>query len=656
MSIWSSLFGKQEITPAVGAQPINVTEIPAELKPYYKDILTKAQALYNDRTSQGYQPYTGPTLAEFTPEQQQVQSGIAGLVGTQAPAYQEAMGMTRDASTPFSSEQIEEYMSPYQQAVTDIEKREATKQYQTNVVPQLAAKAAMTQPFGGSRQAILEGMAADTQQRLLGDIQAKGSQSAYQDAISRLDADRLAKGQGASQLANLASSQYKGAATELSQLQLSGEEQQRQNQTALDEAFKQYLEEQQYPYDTMRKYQSMVIGAPLGTTGYSKPQAAVMGPSFGQQLVGGLGGLGNIYGSFTGKTIGGTPYNYAGQLPTGGLQTGGGIGSLIKRKVNGPANNNEDETFKTNFGINYMDAYKNYIENFQGPYSERFKQSEKDLQESNKLMRQDLARDKSYLEADRANQQFHREQAAFTAMAKLGTDPDVTDAPGGGAGQILTMLGKAGPEIGAAETARRANIREQDRAVSKLEIQYKQAMASGNLELANTYMAQLKALSEEYSDYMTAQAADGGFADVTTIPFTDALKGVEHNLTPANVKLLESGAEIKGLNPNIVNPYTDTDIWRQSDIYDWAVKKAFKEIKEIVILEHRTNKSSSMPLEQRINLAIQNNITMLFRNQKPIILNVSEGDPEIVEEKVTIDNNNNNKNKKSTKDVIDLFD
>ena len=40
-----------------------------------KDILTKAQALYNDRTSQGYQPYQGPTIAEFTPEQQQVQAG-----------------------------------------------------------------------------------------------------------------------------------------------------------------------------------------------------------------------------------------------------------------------------------------------------------------------------------------------------------------------------------------------------------------------------------------------------------------------------------------------------------------------------------------------------------------------------------------------------
>ena len=499
MSIWSSLFGKQEIKPAVGGQMISTTELPAELKPYYKDILTKAQALYNDRTSQGYQPYIGATLADFTPEQKQVQTGLAGLVGSQAPAYQEAMGMTREAATPFSTEQIEEYMSPYQQAVTDIEKREATKQYESQVQPQLAAQAAMTQPFGGSRQAILEGMASDTQQRLLSDIQAKGSAQSYQDAISRLDADRLAKGQGASQLANLASSQYKGAASEFAGLQLSGEEQQRQNQTALDEAFKQYLEEQQYPYDTMGKYQSMVIGAPLGQTTYSKPQAAVMGPSFGQQLIGGLGGLGNIYGSFTGRTIGGQDYIQPGQQVGG--QTGGGIGSLIKRQTNGPANDEYVSNWKYD---SKLDPWTNYSTASQN-YFKVMGEEEKRLQDIAGLRTEDLNKRKSYLEADRANQQFHREQAAFTAMAKLGTDPDVTDAPGGGAGQLLTMLGKAGPEIGASETARRANIREQEEALLPLQIKYEEARASGNIALANSIMTQMKDISDAYATRRTAE-------------------------------------------------------------------------------------------------------------------------------------------------------
>ena len=521
MSIWSSLFGQQEIKPAVGGQMISTTELPAELKPYYKDILSKAQALYNDRTSEGYTPYDGPTLAEFTPEQQQVQSGIAGLVGTQAPVYQEAMGMTRDAATPFSTEQIEEYMSPYQQAVTDIEKREATKQYQSNVVPQLAAKAAMTQPFGGSRQAILEGMAADTQQRLLGDIQAKGSAQGYTDAINRLESDRLAKGQGASQLANLGSGQYRAASTELSNLQLVGDEKQRRDQTALDETFKQYLEEKQYPYDTMGKYQSMVIGAPLGTTSYSAPQAAVMGPSLGQQLVGGLGGLGNIYGSFTGKTIGGQPYTQAGLPVTNkhggsvGAKIGGGLSTLIKRANGDQVDQVKDIKIQGNYdlpitqpvsqGFQYNSKLSAY-DNQQLAAANYFKElanTKKTMGEANKLRKTLIDEKQSEVDATKSNAQFNREQALFSAMANSAFAPEVTNAPGQ-AGQILTMLSKIGPQVGAAESKQRALVKEQQDAITPLKIKYQEAMATGNLALAEAIMTQLNSLNTSEAQRITA--------------------------------------------------------------------------------------------------------------------------------------------------------
>jgi hypothetical protein len=518
MSIWSSLFGQQEIKPAVGGQMISTTELPAELKPYYKDILSKAQALYNDRTSEGYTPYDGPTLAQFTPEQQQVQSGIAGLVGTQAPVYQEAMGMTRDAATPFTTEQVEEYMSPYQQAVTDIEKREATKQYQSNVVPELAAKAAQNQAFGGSRQAILEGMAADTQQRLLGDIQAKGSAQGYTDAINRLESDRLAKGQGASQLANLGSGQYRAASTELSNLQLVGDEKQRRDQTALDETFKQYLEEKQYPYDTMGKYQSMVIGAPLGTTSYSAPQAAVMGPSLGQQLIGGLGGLGNLYGSFTGRTVGGQPYVQQGSPVTNkhggsvGAKIGGGLSTLIKR-ANG--DQVEDIKIQGNYnlpikqpvpqGFQYdrgFSANQNLIRGTENYFAE-IANSKRNVDEANKLRKNLIDEKQSEVDATKSNAQFNREQALFSAMANSAFAPEVTNAPGQ-AGQILTMLSKIGPQVGAAESKQRALVKEQQDAITPLKIKYQEAMATGNLALAEAVMTQLNSLNTSEAQRITA--------------------------------------------------------------------------------------------------------------------------------------------------------
>jgi hypothetical protein len=299
MSFLSSLFQTGAPVQQVAGPTVQSSQLPKELAPYYKDILGKAQALYNERTKEGFQPYQGPTIADFTPEQQQAFTGLQGLVGSQAPVFQEGMDLTRSAAAPMTSEQMTQYMSPYQQAVTDIEKREATKQYESQVVPQLAAKAATTGGFGGSRQAILEGMAADTQQRLLSDIQAKGSQQAYQDAVKRFQADRQAAGQAGAQLATMAPAQFKAQLGELGAIQTVGEQKQRQQQTALDEAFRQYTLERNYPYDTMSKYQSVVTGAPVQQTTFAQPTPPP--PSTAQTLISGLGTLGATYGAFTGQ-------------------------------------------------------------------------------------------------------------------------------------------------------------------------------------------------------------------------------------------------------------------------------------------------------------------------------------------------------------------
>ena len=327
MGIISSILGDRPSTPQTGGFTVGA-EIPDELKPFYKDILGKSQALYNDSVSQGYQPYTGPSLAEFTPEQQQAFTGLAGLQGSTAPVFQEAMGMTREAGAPITTEEITEYMNPYQQAVVDIEKREATKQYQSQVQPQLAAKAAMTQPFGGSRQAILEGMAADTQQRLLGDIQAKGSAQAYQDSVNLLTQQRAQQGNAAGQLATMAPNQFKTQLAEFGALQGVGEEKQKLSQQALNEAYGQYLKEQEYPFQQLGRYQSVVTGAPISQREYVPP--APEGPSATNQLLGGLGSLASTYGAFGGFSPGGF-------MGMSNASSGGGIGQLpvIKRQVNG---------------------------------------------------------------------------------------------------------------------------------------------------------------------------------------------------------------------------------------------------------------------------------------------------------------------------------
>ena len=320
MAILSSLFGSTgQQQPAVPGQAITTTEIPTELKPYYTDILGKAQALYNKRVEEGFKPYEGPTIAQFTPEQQATFTGIAGLQGQVAPKFAEAEQLTRDAAAQITGAQIQEAMSPYQQAVTDIEKRESQKAFEQNVLPKLRAAQVAQGSFGGTRGTLLEAQAIADQQQQLADIQSKGSAQAFRDARAALEAERTRMGQGATQLANIAPQALKTGLQELGAQQTVGELKQQQAQTALDEAYRQFLQEKQEPYEAMQKYQAVVTGAPLTTTQFAPPPSP--GPSLGQTLLGGATTAAGLYGAFTGQN----PLAAVGLM---GKKEGGGLSDL----------------------------------------------------------------------------------------------------------------------------------------------------------------------------------------------------------------------------------------------------------------------------------------------------------------------------------------
>jgi len=79
---------------------------------------------------------------------------------------------------------VQSYMSPYQQAVTDIEKREAARQSAIAAQGE-QAKFAQAGAFGGSRQAIVEAERARNLAQQMGDIESRGLQSAYDRALAQ---------------------------------------------------------------------------------------------------------------------------------------------------------------------------------------------------------------------------------------------------------------------------------------------------------------------------------------------------------------------------------------------------------------------------------------------------------------------------------------
>jgi hypothetical protein len=250
-------------------QTVTQTSIPDYAKPYVETMLGKTEAL----STTPYQTYDRERTAGFTPMQQQAFQGaqgmqtsgatrfgasLAGAAGlgalrtnyqggqfsnqyqgtgpyqggqfqnqfqapgqydpsqvsmerAQAPSLQQySMGPAQQVETQsFAAPgSADAYMSPYMQRVVDIQQREAQRQGDI-ASTQRGAQATQSGAFGGSRQAIMDAEAARNLATQKGDIQATGSQAAYQQAQQQFNAEQAARlqAQQANQQAGLTTGQ-----------------------------------------------------------------------------------------------------------------------------------------------------------------------------------------------------------------------------------------------------------------------------------------------------------------------------------------------------------------------------------------------------------------------------------------------------------------
>ncbi len=340
MSILSSLLGLGQGQPTQ-VIPTAVTEptIAKEIAPFLKDILGKGQALYKQRMDEGFVPYEGQTLADVTAQQKRAQEGIAGLVGTQKPLFDEAGVLVRGGTEKATAEALQPYMNPYQQAVTDIAKRDAQERFEQTTLPALRKQAIDAGAFGGSRAAMRESQAQDAQARLLADLQAKGDLAAFQNAQQQFAAQKAREAQTAEGLTGLGTAQYGAQLKELGQLEAVGREEQQRQQQLLDESYKRFLQERQFPEQQLGQYQQIVAGVPIQQSSITKTPQQFQ-PSPIAQAIGTGTGLANIYGAFTGNPnfnpIPATTTLKAEGGPVIAAETGGGLSSLpVIKKIRG---------------------------------------------------------------------------------------------------------------------------------------------------------------------------------------------------------------------------------------------------------------------------------------------------------------------------------
>ena len=121
------------------------------------------------------------------PGLQQFQMGAPSSVT--APELQQ---FQLDPARQFSAEEMQTYMSPYMQGVVDVQQRKAIEDAQRAQLGQNLV-AARQGTYGGARQTLAQAQREAGLRTQLGDIQAQGLQSAFQQAQQQFAADRAAQ-------------------------------------------------------------------------------------------------------------------------------------------------------------------------------------------------------------------------------------------------------------------------------------------------------------------------------------------------------------------------------------------------------------------------------------------------------------------------------
>ena len=243
------------------------SRIPDEVAPFAEDVLTEAQDYYRMIMNQGYDPYTGAVTAPQTAEQTEAQAGLAALGrGAQGTALQqEALDLQRQQGQKFTPEVAQEYMSPYQTAVTEVEKRKAVEDFQRNIMPQFEKQAVDAGGMSGlgSRAGVQAGILGENLQTRLGDIEAKGLQSSFLNAQKQFQDQKRREAGQATQTAALGPAMFSQGLAQQGALQTVGEQKQNLGQKALDEQYFKFLEQKAFPEEQLAKYSGFVYGNPL---------------------------------------------------------------------------------------------------------------------------------------------------------------------------------------------------------------------------------------------------------------------------------------------------------------------------------------------------------------------------------------------------------
>lgn len=271
----------------------STTGIPQFMSDYTQGLLSKANAV----AAEPYQPYGGPRLAQFSPEQERAFELTGQSVGQFMPSIQAGMDLTRQAAgksaygaaSPYMAAAgmsapslVGQYMSPYQDLVAGRIGELAGRNLSENLMPAIDRNFIRAGQYGSSAMMGATGRALrDVQESALAE-QGRLLNQGYGQAIgaAQTDLSRMANlGQLAGNLttqdinALLAGGAQMGALgqqgqamnlKDLAALEAVGQTRQGQGQKSLDIAYQDFLKQRDYPKEQLSMLNALIRGLPYG--------------------------------------------------------------------------------------------------------------------------------------------------------------------------------------------------------------------------------------------------------------------------------------------------------------------------------------------------------------------------------------------------------
>ena len=204
---------------------------------------------------------------------------LAGTTGVGAGTVQQGINQINTAAAPIGAQQINQYLNPYQQYVTNEIGRQA--QIQSN---QIAGNAVSQGAFGGGREGVQQ---AELQGRALSAM-GQAQQQGFTTALGAAQNQQQLGLRAGQQLGQMGMGQQQMAQGDINQLMASGGVQRQLAQQTLDAQRQSTLQQQYEPYQRAEFLSNLYAAGPksssqvtMGTQPSTSPFAQAVGTGIG---------------------------------------------------------------------------------------------------------------------------------------------------------------------------------------------------------------------------------------------------------------------------------------------------------------------------------------------------------------------------------------